>query len=361
MKMKLMSCMMILTLLAALMAGCSGKDGKLEQISAEEAKAYALTAAGLSANDVEMKKPEKASHNGMDYYRVSFTGKDGSYRYDVDALTGVVIDSETPQSIPQSGTGNGSPDGGNQPEALTAAEAKVKALAHAGKRDDEVTFVQVELDEDDGKIHYDIEFYSGNVEYDYEIDLYTGDVLEYDKDAENYKPESSPGSGGQQAGSGGGNDSSQATMLTREQAKAKALAHAGKKAEEVTFVQVELDADDGRKYYDVEFYSGKVEYDYEIDAYSGAVLEHDRDAENYKPPVSGGSQTITAEQAKALALGQVKGATLEHFREFDVDYDDGRLEYEGKIVYNGMEYEFEIDGYSGAIRSWDVERVDRDD
>lgn len=35
--------------------------------------------------------------------------------------------------------------------------------------------------------------------------------------------------------------------------------------------------------------------------------------------------------------------------------DDGRLEYEGTIYYNGVEYEFSIDGYSGAIRSWEVD------
>ncbi|MBP3486562.1 MAG: PepSY domain-containing protein, partial [Oscillospiraceae bacterium] len=57
------------------------------------------------------------------------------------------------------------------------------------------------------------------------------------------------------------------------------------------------------------------------------------------------------------ALAQVPGATVDNIREFGVDYDDGRLEYEGKIYYDHMEYEFEIDGYSGAIRSWDVESV----
>ena len=31
------------------------------------------------------------------------------------------------------------------------------------------------------------------------------------------------------------------------------------------------------------------------------------------------------------------------------------MEYEGSILYNGMEYEFEIDGYSGAIRNWEAE------
>ena len=53
----------------------------------------------------------------------------------------------------------------------------------------------------------------------------------------------------------------------------------------------------------------------------------------------------------------VPGATAADIREFETDHDDGRLEYEGKIYYNKMEYEFEIDGYSGAIRDWDVESI----
>ena len=39
-----------------------------------------------------------------------------------------------------------------------------------------------------------------------------------------------------------------------------------------------------------------------------------------------------------------------------MDRDDGRLEYEGTIYYDGMEYEFTIDGYSGAVRDWEAER-----
>ena len=33
------------------------------------------------------------------------------------------------------------------------------------------------------------------------------------------------------------------------------------------------------------------------------------------------------------------------------------MEYEGKILYNGMEYEFEIDAYSCAFRGWEAECV----
>ena len=110
----------------------------------------------------------------------------------------------------------------------------------------------------------------------------------------------------------------------------------------------------------MEFYTSDYkEYDYEIDASTGEVVSYDFDAEGYAPPATGNGQsgTITADQAKEKALSQVPGATVSDIWEFETDYDDGRLQYEGKIYYNGMEYEFEIDGYSGAIRSWDAESM----
>ena len=73
--------------------------------------------------------------------------------------------------------------------------------------------------------------------------------------------------------------------------------------------------------------------------------------------VSPSGSAISAARAKRLALAQVSGASESDLREFEVDYDDGRMEYEGKIYYNGMEYEFEIDAYSGAFRSWEVEPI----
>ena len=69
-----------------------------------------------------------------------------------------------------------------------------------------------------------------------------------------------------------------------------------------------------------------------------------------------GSELSEAD-AKKIALEQVPGAKESDIREFEVDYDDGRLEYEGSILYDELEYEFEIDGYSGAIRSWEVESI----
>ena len=72
--------------------------------------------------------------------------------------------------------------------------------------------------------------------------------------------------------------------------------------------------------------------------------------------VSSGT-AITEAEAKAIALDKVPGAAESDIWEFSTDRDDGRLEYEGEIIYDGTKYEFEIDGYSGTIRSWEAEPV----
>ncbi len=68
---------------------------------------------------------------------------------------------------------------------LTEEEARQIALAHANLTVDQVSFTKSEVDREDGRIVYDIEFYTqDNREFDYEIDPYTGEVLDYDQDAE---------------------------------------------------------------------------------------------------------------------------------------------------------------------------------
>ena len=149
--------------------------------------------------------------------------------------------------------------------------------------------------------------------------------------------------------------------ISSEKAQQIALENAGLSADGVTFIRTHLDYDDGRAEYEVEFYTKDYrEYDYEIDAVSGTVLSYDYDAEHYTPPASsnGNQNAISEAKAKEIALGQVPGAAVSNIREFETDYDDGRLEYEGKIIYGNMEYEFTIDGYSGAIREWDAEPLD---
>ena len=67
---------------------------------------------------------------------------------------------------------------------ISEAAAREIALGHAGLSEAEVAFIKSKLDYDDGRTIYDVEFYVGNIEYDYEIDAYTGDIRSYDYDIE---------------------------------------------------------------------------------------------------------------------------------------------------------------------------------
>lgn len=64
---------------------------------------------------------------------------------------------------------------------------------------------------------------------------------------------------------------------------------------------------------------------------------------------------ISMEEAKSIALSRVQGATEQNMS-IKLDFDDGWYVYEGEIMYNGMEYEFDIDANSGTILKWESER-----
>lgn len=152
---------------------------------------------------------------------------------------------------------------------------------------------------------------------------------------------------------GGSSTVSSTSALTEDQAKAIALEHAGVAEADATFYRVKSDRDDGRSVYEIEFYSGTTEYDYEIDQNSGEILSYDSDIEGWAAASQGG-EPITLEQATELVVARVEGLTAQEVRIHE-EYDDGRQVYEGEAWYNGTEYEFEIDASTGAFLNWSAE------
>lgn len=235
-------------------------------------------------------------------------------------------------------------------------KAKAIALKDAKLKEAQVKFVTVKLDKDDGRMIYDVEFYKGNKEYDYEIDAKTGKIIEKDFDIENYvigaplpkKPQ----------------PPANLKLIGEAKAKSIALNHAKLKETDVKFVKVQLDYDDGRWIYDVEFYRGNQEYDYEIDARNGKLLAIDFEIENgnvhtiVAPVVTAPAKNvlIDAEKAKDVALNHagLKASDV-NFVKVKQDYDDGRAIYEIEFYSRNQqrEYDYEIDAVNGKVISWD--------
>lgn len=147
---------------------------------------------------------------------------------------------------------------------IGAEKAKEIALQHAGISASNAVFVKAERERDDGRLTYDVDFYAGNKEYDYEILAADGTILSYDADIEGYRIPSST-------------SSSSSGYISVERAKEIALQHAGLSSSGVNFVKAEFDHDDGRAEYEIEFHHNFREYEYTIDAASGTILEAERD------------------------------------------------------------------------------------
>lgn len=67
-----------------------------------------------------------------------------------------------------------------------------------------------------------------------------------------------------------------AAAITAEQAQQIALEHAGFTADQVKFLRTDYEIDDGVPQYEVEFHQDRWEYDYEINAETGAILSYDK-------------------------------------------------------------------------------------
>lgn len=178
-----------------------------------------------------------------------------------EAVTPQVTDETTSTVADTVGTVQ---DQGSSQNDIGEEVARATAVEHAGLTESDVTFIKVQQDRDDGRTVYDVEFYYDNTEYDYEIDAATGEIISYDRDIENYDIQAQI----QQSGD----------VIPLDQAKEAALAAAGLNASDVTWVKEKLDLDDGRSVYELECISGEMEYDFEINAGDGTVLEQDRDS-----------------------------------------------------------------------------------
>lgn len=169
-----------------------------------------------------------------------------------------------------------------------------------------------------------------------------------------------------QSGGSTGTQNAGTQDIGEDKALQAALDSAGISEADASRVRVSADRDDGRVVYDVRFDVDGTEYDYEILASDGQVVSSDieqrRDIRYNEERNTDGRQNgnstdvaVSSEKAIETALAKVPGATENDIR-IELDYDDGRYKYEGDIIYDRVEYDFEIDANSGEILEWSEER-----
>ncbi len=201
---------------------------------------------------------------------------------------------------------------------ISKAQAQAAALGDAGLSETEASALRTRLEFDDGRFQYEVDFYNNGTEYEYLIQAKDGDIIARDiEGGENggrYGQEL-PREGAGNQPDGGGNPSVQLQENAGEQpvsdgkdraqpqgispgeanpadsainnsgdnyigmdrAKEIALNHANLNETDVMFKKEKLENDDDSMEYEIEFYFGRTEYEYTIDAVSGNIIEYDVD------------------------------------------------------------------------------------
>jgi len=181
-------------------------------------------------------------------------------------------------------------------------------------------------------------------------------------------------------------------VIGEDEAKRIAFEHAAVAEADAKMFNINMGYENFKKVYEIEFHADSADYDYDIDARTGNIEDFDVDGlrvsqatQETQPQVqteAGPAQEETAtnteqSQAESAAtqnveaqisedtaaktiLERVPGATESELW-IRTDTEDGRLVYEGKVIYDNKEYEFEMDANDGEMIAWDEERAEADD
>ena len=149
-----------------------GTDKAMDIAAAAFGKA---STAKMAYSAVDPELDESPAH-----YEVEIKSQTGEeFEYKVDAYTGAILESkreaadgtEVPVVQPSKPAASGD---------IGYAKAKSVALNHAGVSEGKAYDMDIELDDEDGILVYEIEFKSGNMEYSYEINAATGAILKHE-------------------------------------------------------------------------------------------------------------------------------------------------------------------------------------
>src|SRR5690625_206165 len=228
----------------------------------------------------------------------------------------------------------------------------------------------VSVEFDDGRYEIDIE--SDDVSYELELDADTGEILKLEEKrypnrvtqkskAEETKSERQEKIEESKTDT---NDESKNETNVEVQEKQKTESKSDKKQSsenvvlkpaeamkiarnqvgDATITEIELDSDDGRRYYEIEMETDDQEVEIVIDAYSGEVIVFE--IERLDDRRKGNSSILSMEEAIEIAFEKEPKAW---FEQAQLDRDDGKYYYEVELKSAKYEIEFEIDAQTGKI------------
>lgn len=331
-----------------LSAGCGApsspaKDGSY--ITLAEAKTTVLENAGLSEENVVFVRLYLDSDSDAAKYDIEFVSETTEYTYTVNAITGEILSLNCEMgeydlaSISRGNSSNDTAQNDGQSGSIPPDNAQTGGPQSGSPQADSSQ--------------------SGTSQPDAAQSGASQPAAQSDGTLSGGAQSGGSPSGTPQSGSNRNEADSQ--YIGRDAAQQAALAHAGFDADSVRIAHVHLEYDDGCWQYDVEFHKDNTEYDYDIDAITGAVLSchheaHDSHHHSDHHDAAGSANLITAETAKQYALNYAGIAEADaQGLKTELDYDDERAEYEVEWYVGRTEYACDVDAVTGEIISFEKE------
>lgn len=289
-----------------------------QEISMDEAKEIAFNHANVDGSKATFDDEEYDERNNE--YELEFHVDGVEYEYDISATDGTILEAEKDDDADDDDRDNNDDrsekENKENSEFISLDEAKEIAFDHAGVDGSKAKFDDEELDESDKK--YELEFYVDGVEYEYDIHAVTGEILDVEKDSADddnddddddraerevkqaskqekapkqeaskqetkqkapkkqekqqpaKKPEAKPASNQTP-------QQNQSSTISRDKALSIAMNYVGVSRGQIYDLEVELDNDDGYTMYEIEFEVNGMEYEFDINAKDGSILDFEKD------------------------------------------------------------------------------------
>ena len=163
---------------------------KVTYLSQDEIKQIIIDDTGVNSRDIYFENIDLETEKNT--YEVEFYYNNIEYEYKIDAKNGrVIYNNFKLNTVQNNNSNNQNTNTNNQTnnqnnnqntQTITIDKAKEIALQNANINTNNVNFIEAKQEHDNGRLIYDIEFIYNHIEYNYEIDAKSGEILSYDQD-----------------------------------------------------------------------------------------------------------------------------------------------------------------------------------
>ena len=233
--------------------------------------------------------------------------------------------------------------------AKVITQSKVKSIVRKSAPDLKNSKLSIDLETDNGVVVYEVEGKTKTREYEFEVDAYTGKIIERDWESRS--------------------KSKGKKKLTKAEARKVVDKNVTARKNQKNY-KVEVDYDDNVKIYEIEFKTGSRKYEVEVNATTGKLCECDwillkKSTDKSKVLKTTRAEAITIAKNRLATALKLTDAQKKNIKvvsvEFDYDDDDKAYDYEIELEYKGNEAEVEVHANTGKITEFELDRADDDD